>query len=671
MKKIKNNYLNFVIIAVCVILEILISNRAAISLAGSEYNLVALSEAASSDISASYSNGQLKINKGTVEFFDIDTEMKNLCVTLSGKDKYIPLTVAFTDDNFAFKDGYDYNKGTFKVLVGDEEKNYLNLNSFGNVKNLRLDFGDEKVTIDKLELNKKPEFSFNILRFVIIAAVCFIVKYGLWKIKFDNKNHSYAIMVSAAVLCAVILISFGILSVGNAKLNVLSVYPNLEISSADEYEQLFDAFKKGQLNLDIDYDTSEFENLDNVYDRSERNEYDLHGDFWDRAYYNGKFYSYFGIAPVFTVYFPVYFFTHKVPTTEFASTLLCIYAVIFISLLYDTIIKKMCRKVPLLLVLLGYITVIMTSGIMAVMCENKFYYIAILSGIGSVAAFLFFLLKAYYSDSFKKRNIFLIMTGISVVMIVASRPTLLLYALVAVVPAVFVFKNKKESIYQKMIYIVSIATPVLMGAVLIMLYNYLRFDSPFEFGFNYQLTVSIAKANTITLGMVPAALYHFYIQQPKIHSSFPYIEIKTYALDSYSRYSYAHKTMGVLNYPIINAVFLYPFAVNKDKKDRFKKYFTIAVIACAVLLSFIDMCKAGSHYRYTIDILFTLVIAALIIVFELLAKIEEIMPKKYSRAYILTAVIMGISISLGYLMIFANENNFLLDNFPMLAGYHF
>lgn len=671
MRKSKKKYLNLIIIAVCVILEILISNRAAISLIGSEYSSVELSKALTSDSSASHGNGKLQINKGIIEFYDIDTEMKNLCVTLSGNDKYIPLTVSFTDDNFAFDDGYDYNKGTFKVLVGTKEKNYLNLNSFGNVKNLRLDFGDERVIIEELELNKKPEFSFNILRFIIIAAVCFIIKYGLWKIKFDNKKHSYAIMISAAVICTAILFSFANLNKVSADLNALSVYPNPNISSADQYEQLFDAFKKGQLNLDIDYDTSLFENLENIYDRSERNEHGLHGDFWDRAYYNGKFYSYFGAAPVITVYFPVYFLTHKVPTPEFASTLLCVYAVIFISLLYDTIIKKMCRKVPLLLVLLGQITVIMTSGLMAAMCENKFYYMAILSGIGSVAAFLYFLLKAYYSESFKKRNIFLVMTGISVVMIVASRPTLLLYALIAIVPAIFVLKNKNDNIYKKIIYIVSIGTPVLVGAVLIMLYNYLRFESPFEFGFNYQLTVSIAKANTITLGMLPAAVYHFYIQQPKIHSYFPYIEIKGYALDSYTRYSYSHRTMGVLNYPILNAVFLYPFAVNKDKKNSFKKYFTIAVIACAILLSFVDMCKAGSHYRYTVDILFTLAIAALIIVFELLATIEEIMPKKYHWAYILTAVIMIISITLGYLMMFANESNFLLNNFPMLAGLYF
>lgn len=41
----------------------------------------------------------------------------------------------------------------------------------------------------------------------------------------------------------------------------------------------------------------ELAELDNVYDNSERNASGI-SYAWDRAYYNGHYYSYFGITPV-------------------------------------------------------------------------------------------------------------------------------------------------------------------------------------------------------------------------------------------------------------------------------------------------------------------------------------------------------------------------------------
>lgn len=668
MNFIKRHKFDIVLVILCIVAELILSNWSAFTLmlSGCEKVSLNLNDAVITKgaDSAVQNKSNIYLNGGIVEFQDINTEMKNISLTLGGADNYIPVYVSFTDENFAYEDGYDYQTSCVKVLAYDDEKSCIKLSSLGEVKNLRLDFKSESVTISDVEINSPPAFGFRIFRCCVLIFLCFAIKYRLWEIKYKKGYHSHYTAIIAIAVCLITVLVYTYVTSNDPSSAILVKYPVDNISSADQYVQLFDAFKHGRLNLDIDYDTAAFDSLQNVYDRSERNISGLHGDFWDRAYYNGKFYSYFGAAPIFTVYFPVYLLTGCIPSASFASLILCIYCVIFISLLYALILNKFCKQVPLLLALFGQIALLMTSAIFPLMAENLFYYMAILSGIGCVSAFLYFLLKAYYADEKKSRILFLVLTGISVVFIVASRPTMLIYTLTAAVPAIFVFTNKSETVKDKITYLISIGTPVVVGAVLIMIYNYLRFDSPLEFGFNYQLTVSIAKANTVTLSMIPAAIYHYFIQQPKVIGSFPYIELKGYSLDYYTRYNYIGRNMGVLNYPLILGNFLYPFADNK--KNKFKRYFIASLIASALLLSFADMCKAGAHYRYTADILMPLALSALVIIFNVIAKIERVSYKCYKWSYVLVVFTMAVTVVLGYLLIFANENKTLLES-PQLV----
>lgn len=663
MKWIKKHKFDFLLIALCIVVEILLSNwsTASLVLSGCEkvdFNLNDAVVSKSKDGSYQNENEIYLKEGGIIEFKNINTEMKNVCLTLSGNGNYIPLSVSFTDDNFAYDKGYEYNTSNVKVLAFENEISNIKLGSLGEVKNLKLDFGSESVTVTSVEINAVPSFSFRIFRFCIIIFICFATKYRLWSIKYNKRKHSHYTAITAIAVCLIMVLVFSFAASVDTSIDTLIKYPIQNISSADQYEQLFDAFKNGRLNLDIDYDTAKLDSLENTYDRSERSAKNASGSFWDRAYYDGKFYSYFGVAPIFSVYFPIYFITGYIPSTAFASLILGIYCVIFISLLYNLVLNKMCGKVPVFLAVFGQITLLMTSAIFAVMTENLFYYMAILSGIGSVSAFLYFLLKAYYANETKHRILFLVLCGISIVSIVASRPTMLVYALTAVVPALFVFTNKNDTIKNKIIYLVSIGTPVIIGAVLIMVYNYLRFDNPFEFGFNYQMTVSIAKANTITLSMIPAAVYHYFIHPPKVTGNFPYIELKKYSLDYYTRYNYIGRNMGVLNYPLIFGIFLYPFS--DDRENKFKRYFISGLITTTLILSFVDMCKAGVHYRYTADILMPLALASLVIVFNVIEKIEQISYKYYKWSYAIAAFAMAASVVVGYLAIFANENHTLL-----------
>ena len=79
----------------------------------------------------------------------------------------------------------------------------------------------------------------------------------------------------------------------------------------DIYIRQFDAWKKGQIELDLEVDRRLAE-LENPYDPTQRKQSGARYN-WDYALYDGKYYSYFGIAPILTVHAPIYAVTGKLP----------------------------------------------------------------------------------------------------------------------------------------------------------------------------------------------------------------------------------------------------------------------------------------------------------------------------------------------------------------------
>ena len=648
-----------VILAASLVLSLLISNFSALSLIFSGTKKQEL------DLNKYFGSDRVTItSESPAEFRDIDTDLKSVSLTFYKYSvMYSEVRVSFTDDNFRLDGGYEYNTASKLMSIGTGIENYMELSSFGKARSIKISCDDD-VTLTGVTLNAPPKFSFSLIGWLIIFLIMNCIAFGTWKDILGESDRRY-ILITGCVMCLMVIFVTGVIH-NTCDEDLMMNIPD-DVTEEDQYTQLFDAFHKGQFNLDIDYDTEKLDALENPYDRSERNENDLHGVFWDRVYYNGNFYSYFGTAPVFTVYYPVYILTGKIPTPLFASMLLCVYCVIFLTLLYELFLRRFCNDVPRELAILGLCALLFGSVIFAVASEAQFYFIAVLSGIAWTAAFLYFLLSAYFCEDFRRRVILLVISGVSVALIAASRPTLLLYCFTAIIPAWDIMKNKKETTKNKFIYAAAIGVPVILGAALIMSYNYSRFGSVMEFGFNYQLTVSRAQANTIKLSMVAPALYHFFFQQPKFNSSFPYIELQSNALKSYTRYNYAGITMGVFSYPMTWGMALLPFTLSRRNKTKTLMISSLAV--CAFLMAFIDMCKAGSHYRYTTDIAFVVLLVSVTAIFNIGSWLRERSQKAYKIFFAMTAAAMLATMIIGTLTMFANEGDTMIHDYVQATEY--
>ncbi|MGN1095024.1 MAG: hypothetical protein ACI4QR_01405, partial [Eubacteriales bacterium] len=188
--------------------------------------------------------------------------------------------------------------------------------------------------------------------------------------KYDSLNKKHNTAFAIVVLSLMLFLLFM-----NVTPRETIPYPFARTDFGGQYINQFDAFKKGQLYIDTEPE-SELLELENPYDPYERDKAKVYF-LWDYALYEGKYYSYFGVAPIFTVYFPFYAVTHALPNNSLACLILALWSVFFLSLCYREMILRFSEKPNIFLFLLGLVSVNICSGVyLGALCADV-YYIAV------------------------------------------------------------------------------------------------------------------------------------------------------------------------------------------------------------------------------------------------------------------------------------------------------
>ena len=434
----------------------------------------------------------------------------------------------------------------------------------------------------------------------------------------------------------------------------------------DAYMQQLDAFEKGQLSLDLDVNP-ELTKLSNPYDKGARDKNQISYHF-DRAFYNGKYYSYFGLAPLFMVYYPIYWLTGMLPTTAFAGTLLAGFAILCIFAAIQGLRRLYAPRVNLLLYLVGEIAVMGGSFLWLLQASaSSFYYLPLLASFGWLAAFAAFACYGALAEKQGRRILLFTLCGLSVVMLVLSRPNAILLAMGFAAPLFLriLFDKKRPTRQRFLESALPFLIPVLIGAAGIMYYNAVRFGSPFEFGTAYQLTESDIRYNSVTLNLhhFTSMLYHYFME-PFVYSEFfPFLRFTTEKCVDFGNYLYQEYSVGLLQMPLSFGIFLLlPLLSSKaaDKKMLLKKQTGILVLLAALALGYLDFLLGGIHIRYVCDLSLALSLLALFLV---LGQIHFDGTRSARILYVIVLFLLLVTIGRGFLVIFSNEfNDVLLKN---------
>ena len=536
-----------------------------------------------------------------------------------------------------------YKMARLKSYPDYEKTKYIHLNSYGKIKELKLvvanDSDYSSVEIKKAEINVTVPMSFSVIRVLLLTLILLFL---------------YAFRTSSSLYCETLLDSRNKVKLSRLKsvfilLNALILLPlifenyiylNDYNSATQQYGLLAQAICEGRVNIDVEH-LELIEQLSNPYDFTLRtkvlNENGLMNILvWDIAYFKGNAYVYFGIVPVLVFYLPWYIITGKVFSSAVAVLITSILIIFEGYRFIDTIVKTYFKKTSFGVQMLVSFVFVNSSGIISICQTPSFYFLPILM------SFLFTIIglrlwitakQRIVNNEPKGKTYFQIaVASLFMALNAGCRPQFLIASFL-IVPIFWdvLIKDRKIHLKENYKYIICVAVPYLLVAAGVMYYNYIRFESPFDFGANYNLTTNDMRLRGYNLFRIPDALFSYFLQTPEFVPYFPYIK------PTATTFAYAGMTIyeemfgGVL---FCQSFVLLSFAiclVKKRIKDLKLYPFFIMLIVMSVIVALCDAEMSGILSRYYFDFLWMLVLAA---VFVTLALFE-----KYSNNRKLTAVV--------------------------------
>ena len=360
----------------------------------------------------------------------------------------------------------------------------------------------------------------------------------------------------------------------------------------NQYELMAEAILDGRIYL-VYGDEAELEKLENPYDPKERKESGVNFH-WDHAYYNGHYYMYFGIVPVFLTFLPYRVVTGTSLTTFRATQFFTVVIIAGIFSLFWLLSKLFFRKMPF-----GpYLSLSVAFSVMSVwyaIAEPALYCTAITAAIALEIWSIYFYIRAVYFE--KRENKQILFAGIGALLgalVFGCRPPIAL-ANIVVIPLLVIFIREHSLTLKLTGKLALAATPYLLVATGLMIYNYVRFDDPFEFGQAYQLT--IADQTNYSLSINRAQFWHIVKETARNFAAFK---------KPTKAFPYVQTSSVLCNFPIVFCAFsaLFPSVFKRVMKTKTFP-FLLGLVISVVVISFIDVLWSPEVLeRYRMDIYF-------------------------------------------------------------------
>ncbi len=411
-------------------------------------------------------------------------------------------------------------------------------------------------------------------------------------------SEKHAVISQKLLIVFVAVITFMLCILPMSK---LPIWNGEDPGHRNQYELMAEAILEGRIHLAYG-DEGELELLKNPYDPAEREEAGVVYH-WDHAYYNGHYYMYFGIVPVFLTFLPYRIVTGHALTTYHATQIFTVAIVIGIFVLFRMLSKLFFKKLDIL----PYLSLSVAFSVMSVWyaaARPALYCTAITAGIALELWSIYFFVRAVYCDGTENRKILFAAVGALLgALVFGCRPTIGL-ANIVVLPLLFVFLRERKITAKLIGKLALAALPYFVVAACLMTYNYVRFDNPFEFGQAYQLTVTDQSSYNMSIGLYEI----FRIVNDTISNFFAYS-----GMDSV--FPYLRASSVFMNFPILMlSVFIIHPLVYKKLLSTKTSYFVGGLAVSVLIITAADI--LWSPYfteRYRMDMYFLMAIACFVI----------------------------------------------------------
>jgi Flp pilus assembly protein TadD len=282
------------------------------------------------------------------------------------------------------------------------------------------------------------------------------------------------------------------------------------------YNLLVQGFQTGQLNLNIPPPPGLL-NFSNPFDTAIQAR-DA-GKAADMSYYKGKVYMYFGVTPAVVLYWPYLIVTGHYLSDKAAVIILFTSGFLMAAaILYD--LRR--RYLSNTSIVMAAATMFALALALTLMLWCNFNQVAMSCGFAFTMLALWAVWHALHEP--KQRLWWVLLASLAYGLAVGARPSLLFGGLILLLPAAQAWRWNS---WQKAGGLLAAAAgPAMLVGLGLMIYNYQRFDNPFEFGWHYQLNQGYdpTTARQFSLHFLWFN-FHFYFLEPLRWSGhFPFLQ---------------------------------------------------------------------------------------------------------------------------------------------------
>ncbi|MBE5844656.1 MAG: hypothetical protein E7302_10915 [Butyrivibrio sp.] len=589
-----------------------------------------------------------------IEIKDIDAEIKNVYLDIKYKKTkakdYFPVVLNVTDE----ANSQYLTLNSTEIVPTVPESKYLRTHLIGKSKNLKINLSNlnsEKEYEITVSLNKRRPFCFQLWRIALIAFIILLVKLfgyksALYRIKLDLADKKQKAFVIVFFLLTVTVF-----------LTIASVFTPKKWKTEEwqanlQYNYVAQAMLNGHVWLDKEVPAS-LNEMDNPYDFAERTrilEENGESVVMDLAYFDGKYYSYFGVMPVIVFYLPYMLLTGDYLNTLY-PILICVVIFLFAAYWFmHTMAKRHYPSTSLGAYILLTSTFIFGSEALYFVQKTTIYSLPIAMGTSLGLLGVSFWLNAI-TERGELRKGMLIAGAISIAMIMGCRPHLAI-VLLFIFPIfgrkiIFTKFFSKKGIPNSACVIV----PFLIVGIGVMAYNYARFGSVFDFGATYNLT----GFDMTHRGFIPERFflgYWEYLFQPfSVSARFPYIDVVAGHMGLAADYQ-----GQIINEPLLGGFFAFNLigiymlklkACMGELKKKGILPFILTSMAFAAIIVSVDIQMVGMTIRYLSDFSMFFMIATVLII---LTDLERRQPENGITRIVICLCALCIFVNLFTLM---------------------
>lgn len=551
------------------------------------------------------------------------------------------------------------------IVKGSESSKFAACQFSGDVSKIIFKFScfndADAVIIKSIHLNEAIPFDISALRFIFmtfIITLCYgIAVSGFLKKPFRLERRFTRFSIFALTALAVSIATTMVM----VKLPEEGFASRWKLGSGDQITQeIVDAFENHQVNLLFE-PSEELKAMENPYDWGERNAVGAYYE-WDHVYYDGKYYSYYGVGPVLTVFLPYHMITGHYFASDMAVWIFSCLGIIFLGMTYIQIVRRWLKTAPVGCIIGGYIILIASCGIWFSVGRTQFYEIAVSSGFMFLNMAAYFLISANILSNGKKSLVRTALCSLCLGLAVLSRPTLAVYAVCVVIFWLMSLKKTAGGRKFKIAYAITSILPIGILGAFQLWYNYARFDSPFDFGIQYSLTINDFVHSQFHIIFVIIVAYNFLFAPPAFSTDYPYITTNYGNFNANGFwFQDAGNTSGILFLALpVFSYLLSGQALRALPDSRSRVRSSIMIGLPCVVMPFVIVCSAwesGYAVRYMADFAWEIVIGALLVLFFVYRKSQNILKRYMIRVFMAVSTAISIVINAVQIVPFAFYEN--------------